>query len=115
MKVNNPCIGVCKFDAATDMCKACFRTRDERKTWKSVSEESRVAIIALRPEREQMLIAAGTALAPSKPTKSKPSKKGAEKASKHAKKDAKKKDRKSKKAERKAKKKGKQKSAKAKD
>ena len=69
MKVNNPCIGVCKFDAATGMCKACFRTRDERKAWKDVSEASRAAIIALRPEREQTLLAAGTAMTLSKSKK----------------------------------------------
>jgi len=91
MKLDNPCIGVCKFDAATGMCKACFRTRDERKTWKSVSDDSRAEIIALRPERERALIAAGVAITPSKPKKDK--KKGEKKRDK---KESKKKDKKSK-------------------
>jgi len=107
MKLNNPCIGVCKFDAATGLCKACFRTRDERKTWKGVSDESRNAIIALRPEREQALIAAGTALTAPKSKKS-------EKDTK--KKDVKdKKDRKDKKDKKKAEKKRKKKNKKAKN
>jgi len=109
MKVTNPCIGVCKFDATTGLCKACFRTRDERKTWKDASEESRTAIIALRPEREKTLIAAGTAITPSKSKKSKKD------AKENSKKDTKKKDRKSKRGKKKAEKTKKKKNKKAKD
>ncbi|HYC03039.1 MAG TPA: DUF1289 domain-containing protein [Azospirillaceae bacterium] len=39
----NPCIGVCRFDAA-GACKGCFRTKAETRRWRRMDAEERAAI-----------------------------------------------------------------------
>jgi predicted Fe-S protein YdhL (DUF1289 family) len=53
--VKSPCIGVCKFDPETGLCKACLRTRTEAKSWKKMSETAQLEIVAARPGREAEL------------------------------------------------------------
>lgn len=49
MKVENPCVKLCKFDAR-GMCLGCFRDKAEVKGWKRLDEGERRAILArIRP------------------------------------------------------------------
>lgn len=57
MKLKSPCIGVCKFEPVTGLCKACYRTRVEKRDWKRLPETAQSAIVALRPQRESELAA----------------------------------------------------------
>lgn len=38
----NPCVDVCKF--SDGVCIACGRTREEKKMWKRLSDEEKIAI-----------------------------------------------------------------------
>lgn len=38
-----PCIDICEFDRK-DKCKACGRTREEKKVWKQMSAEEKDAV-----------------------------------------------------------------------
>lgn len=38
----NPCLDVCKF--SDGVCIACGRTREEKKMWKRLSDEEKIAI-----------------------------------------------------------------------
>ena len=50
-EITSPCISVCQMDAATAMCKGCFRTRDEIAAWSSAGDQSKLAIWASIEER----------------------------------------------------------------
>jgi predicted Fe-S protein YdhL (DUF1289 family) len=41
----SPCIGVCRLDAATQICVGCDRTIAEIAAWPSLSEAERAAIL----------------------------------------------------------------------
>lgn len=40
--VGSPCTDVCKLDAITGLCLGCFRTRDEIRAWKGLSNIERL-------------------------------------------------------------------------
>lgn len=40
---DNPCVKACSFDAA-DLCRACFRTLDEARRWKRLSDGEKEAV-----------------------------------------------------------------------
>jgi len=47
--IKDPCVKVCKFDAA-GLCRGCFRTRAEVRGWKRLPDDDRRAILArVRP------------------------------------------------------------------
>ncbi|ACI99625.1 DUF1289 domain-containing protein [Rhodospirillum centenum] len=49
MKVENPCVKLCKFDAR-GMCLGCFRDKAEVKGWKRLGEAERSAVLErIRP------------------------------------------------------------------
>lgn len=39
----NPCIKVCKFDA-DGVCRGCFRTTEEARSWKRLSDDEKAAV-----------------------------------------------------------------------
>lgn len=41
-----PCVGLCAFSKKTGHCKACFRTREEAKRYKAMTEGERRALHA---------------------------------------------------------------------
>jgi len=42
--MKSPCIGVCKIDDNTDLCKGCYRTLEEIKQWSKMCELDREKI-----------------------------------------------------------------------
>ncbi|MGO4704480.1 DUF1289 domain-containing protein [Microvirga sp. 2MCAF38] len=48
---SSPCIRVCLIDPETGLCEGCGRTREEIGTWYRMTEEERLAIMAILPER----------------------------------------------------------------
>jgi predicted Fe-S protein YdhL (DUF1289 family) len=98
MAIKSPCIGVCVFDKTTGFCTACYRTKEEAKSWKRMEDIEREEILGVSELRRKVL------------KQSKQAKK--DKSQEKGKKDENlKKDRKKKKEKKKAKKKQKQKNA----
>ncbi|WP_112663071.1 DUF1289 domain-containing protein [Microvirga flavescens] len=50
-RASSPCIRVCIVDPETGLCEGCGRTREEIGNWYHMSEEERLAIMAILPER----------------------------------------------------------------
>jgi uncharacterized protein len=49
--VASPCISLCQMDAASDLCKGCWRTMDDIVAWGTLSDAGKLLIlkqIALR-------------------------------------------------------------------
>jgi uncharacterized protein len=59
----SPCINVCQMDAATGWCGGCLRTLDEIARWSSLDEPRRHAVLAALPQRRELWLAQGRALA----------------------------------------------------
>jgi predicted Fe-S protein YdhL (DUF1289 family) len=55
MAVPSPCLDICHFDRRSDMCVGCFRTTEEVRQWKKMSDHRRHQIIAERRRREAKL------------------------------------------------------------
>jgi predicted Fe-S protein YdhL (DUF1289 family) len=49
--VSSPCLKVCVVDGLTDLCLGCGRTLPEIAAWGRKSEDERLAIMAILPER----------------------------------------------------------------
>lgn len=41
----SPCVGVCKMDPATDLCRGCRRTLDEIAGWTVFSTAEKLAVL----------------------------------------------------------------------
>ncbi|HJW04028.1 MAG TPA: DUF1289 domain-containing protein [Azospira sp.] len=46
MPVPSPCINICQMDAASGLCRGCFRTLDEIATWAGASDDQRLTVLA---------------------------------------------------------------------
>ncbi|MCW3482015.1 DUF1289 domain-containing protein [Neisseriaceae bacterium JH1-16] len=55
MAVKSPCIDLCKFDGKTSLCVGCFRTRDECREWKKMTDHRRHQVLQDRTRRERKL------------------------------------------------------------
>lgn len=44
--IASPCIDVCQMDAASGLCRGCFRTLDEIAGWGQADDAGKVAILA---------------------------------------------------------------------
>ncbi len=44
-EIISPCISICKFDPDTGYCYGCWRTRNEKMTWRDASRDLRIEII----------------------------------------------------------------------
>ncbi|QGZ58858.1 DUF1289 domain-containing protein [Paraburkholderia acidiphila] len=60
MAVKSPCIDVCAFRGKSGLCTGCFRTRDEIRAWKKMTDPMRHQILNDRPRREAKMKAAGS-------------------------------------------------------
>lgn len=41
----SPCVGVCRVDAATGLCRGCLRTLDEIAGWSDFSNSEKLAVL----------------------------------------------------------------------
>ncbi|MFL9996314.1 DUF1289 domain-containing protein [Paraburkholderia sediminicola] len=55
MAVKSPCIDVCAFDGKTKLCVGCFRTLDEIRGWKKMTDHRRHQVINDRARRQAKL------------------------------------------------------------
>jgi len=53
--VASPCLDVCKFDRKAGLCVGCFRTSDEIRQWRKLTDHKRRAILSERRRRETKL------------------------------------------------------------
>ncbi|MFT3998033.1 MAG: DUF1289 domain-containing protein [Asticcacaulis sp.] len=53
--MKSPCVDICKFEKATGLCIACFRTKAEDKQWKTLSEKKQRKILDARKDRKAQL------------------------------------------------------------
>ncbi len=49
--IDSPCIGICELDLATDLCRGCFRNRNEVAGWSTASDDIKRDILAKARER----------------------------------------------------------------
>ncbi|MFP3799251.1 DUF1289 domain-containing protein [Paraburkholderia sp. SIMBA_027] len=52
MAVKSPCIERCAFDGKTGLCTGCYRTREEARGWKKMTDHRRHQIINERARRQ---------------------------------------------------------------
>ncbi len=45
--VGSPCTNVCRLDKMTGLCEGCFRSREEIKAWKTLTDESKLALLGI--------------------------------------------------------------------
>jgi predicted Fe-S protein YdhL (DUF1289 family) len=57
MALVSPCLDICRFDRKADLCVGCFRTTDEIRQWRKLTDHRRRRILAERRRREAKLIA----------------------------------------------------------
>ncbi|WP_175107685.1 DUF1289 domain-containing protein [Pararobbsia alpina] len=55
MAVKSPCNDVCAFDGKTRLCIGCFRTLDEIRGWKKMTDHRRYQVINDRARRQAKL------------------------------------------------------------
>ncbi|WOD14704.1 DUF1289 domain-containing protein [Paraburkholderia kirstenboschensis] len=53
--MKSPCIDVCAFDGKTKLCDGCFRTLDEMRAWKKMTDDRRRQVINDRARRQANL------------------------------------------------------------
>jgi predicted Fe-S protein YdhL (DUF1289 family) len=56
----SPCTNVCEMDAATGLCRGCFRTLGEIAAWGALDDDARRAVMAELPGRRARVEPAGT-------------------------------------------------------
>jgi len=49
--VGSPCTNICRLSLATGYCDGCFRTRDEIKRWKTLSDAERLSLLQVLTDR----------------------------------------------------------------
>ena len=52
MAVKSPCIDVCSFDGKSGLCVGCFRTLDEIRGWKKMTDHRRHQILNEKTRRQ---------------------------------------------------------------
>ncbi|HET9510290.1 MAG TPA: DUF1289 domain-containing protein [Sphingomonas sp.] len=51
VRVQSPCVNVCRLDALTGWCVGCGRTGDEIARWTAIGDRDREAVMAALPTR----------------------------------------------------------------
>jgi uncharacterized protein len=51
LRVESPCVEVCRIDPAKSVCAGCWRTLDEIARWRDMSDAERTAVLAAVAER----------------------------------------------------------------
>jgi uncharacterized protein len=49
--VGSPCIDVCRLNPLTGYCEGCFRSRDEIKAWRSMTDVEKLQLLDRLAER----------------------------------------------------------------
>ncbi len=65
MPVRSPCVKVCELDAATRLCRGCFRTQEERDWWVAYTDEQQREVLRRCSQRREILAAGEGERAPS--------------------------------------------------
>ncbi|MEX3634649.1 DUF1289 domain-containing protein [Paraburkholderia sp. BR14320] len=52
MAIKSPCIDVCAFDGKSGLCIGCFRTLDEIRCWKKMTDHRRHQILNEKTRRQ---------------------------------------------------------------
>ncbi|MFA5124140.1 DUF1289 domain-containing protein [Zavarzinia sp.] len=65
MPVRSPCVKVCEIDAATQLCRGCRRTQEERDWWVAYTDEQQREVLRRCEQRREVLAAGKGELAPS--------------------------------------------------
>jgi uncharacterized protein len=52
LPVGSPCTNVCRLDKTTGHCEGCFRSREEIKAWKTLHDESKLALLDILLSRQ---------------------------------------------------------------
>jgi predicted Fe-S protein YdhL (DUF1289 family) len=55
MAVNSPCVELCAFDGKTGFCTGCYRTREEARGWKKMTDYRRHQILNEKSRRQAKL------------------------------------------------------------
>jgi predicted Fe-S protein YdhL (DUF1289 family) len=51
--LRSPCVSVCEMDAASGLCRGCWRTLSEIARWTSMNEAERDQVLAALPARQR--------------------------------------------------------------
>jgi predicted Fe-S protein YdhL (DUF1289 family) len=51
--VMTPCVGICTLDPETDLCKGCWRSREEVASWATARDDLRRFILANARRRRE--------------------------------------------------------------
>ncbi|PRD66992.1 DUF1289 domain-containing protein [Malikia granosa] len=51
--VPSPCVGICRMTEAGDLCRGCWRTRDELRAWKASDDDAKRAVWQLVEQRQR--------------------------------------------------------------
>ncbi|MCG6861759.1 MAG: DUF1289 domain-containing protein [Chromatiaceae bacterium] len=52
-ETTSPCIGVCRINGSTGLCRGCLRTLDEIAGWRDFSKAERQAVLAQLGDRRE--------------------------------------------------------------
>jgi hypothetical protein len=65
MPVRSPCVKVCEMDPATQLCRGCCRTQEERDWWVAYSDAQQRDVLWRCEQRREVLTTGKGELAPS--------------------------------------------------
>jgi predicted Fe-S protein YdhL (DUF1289 family) len=63
--VRSPCVKVCEMDPATQLCRGCCRTQEERDWWVAYSDAQQRDVLLRCEQRREVLTAGKGEFAPS--------------------------------------------------
>ena len=63
--VRSPCVKVCEMDAASQLCRGCYRTQEERDWWIAYTDQQQKEVLRRCAQRREVLAAGAGELAPS--------------------------------------------------
>ncbi len=63
--VRSPCVKVCEMDPATQLCRGCCRTQEERDWWVAYSDAQQRDVLLRCEQRREVLTAGKGGFAPS--------------------------------------------------
>lgn len=65
MPVRSPCVKVCEMDPATQLCRGCCRTQEERDWWVAYSDGQQREVLRRCEQRREVLAGGAGEPAPS--------------------------------------------------
>lgn len=63
--VRSPCVKVCEMDPATQLCRGCCRTQEERDWWVAYTDLQQREVLQRCEQRREVLAGGSGELAPS--------------------------------------------------